>query len=97
MKLMIDSSNCSSTWLLNKLFTVINFNLQRMQERMRLLGVSFRPHVKTTKAIDIAKLQLGKQLSLNRSIPKGKAEDARRSVLRRCCVVHRPSMLWVFR
>lgn len=36
----------------------MTFNLQRMQQRTRLLGVNFRPHVKTSKSIDIAKLQL---------------------------------------
>jgi D-serine deaminase-like pyridoxal phosphate-dependent protein len=33
-------------------------NIDRMQARMNNLGVSFRPHVKTTKCIDIAKLQI---------------------------------------
>src|SRR6185369_10376781 len=32
-------------------------NLARMQERMNTLGVAFRPHVKTTKCIDIAQRQ----------------------------------------
>ena len=36
----------------------MTFKLQRMQQRTRLLGVNFRPHVKTSKSIDIAKLQL---------------------------------------
>ena len=36
----------------------MTFNIQRMQQRMRALGVSFRPHAKTSKSIDIAKLQL---------------------------------------
>jgi threo-3-hydroxy-D-aspartate ammonia-lyase len=33
-------------------------NLQRMQDRMDALGVAFRPHVKTTKCIEIAQRQL---------------------------------------
>jgi D-serine deaminase-like pyridoxal phosphate-dependent protein len=32
-------------------------NIDRMQTRMNQLGVSFRPHVKTTKCIEIAQLQ----------------------------------------
>jgi D-serine deaminase-like pyridoxal phosphate-dependent protein len=33
-------------------------NIARMQERMNVLGVAFRPHVKTTKCLPIAKAQL---------------------------------------
>jgi D-serine deaminase-like pyridoxal phosphate-dependent protein len=33
-------------------------NIERMQTRMNSLGVSFRPHVKTTKCIEIAQLQM---------------------------------------
>jgi D-serine deaminase-like pyridoxal phosphate-dependent protein len=33
-------------------------NVERMQTRMNNLGVSFRPHVKTTKCIEIAKSQI---------------------------------------
>lgn len=33
-------------------------NIQRMQQRMNTLGVAFRPHVKTTKCIDIALAQI---------------------------------------
>lgn len=33
-------------------------NIQRMQQRMNALGVAFRPHVKTTKCIDIALVQI---------------------------------------
>jgi D-serine deaminase-like pyridoxal phosphate-dependent protein len=33
-------------------------NIQRMQVRMNELGVAFRPHVKTTKCIDIARAQI---------------------------------------
>ncbi len=33
-------------------------NIQRMQQRMNTLGVAFRPHVKTTKCIDIARAQI---------------------------------------
>jgi len=32
-------------------------NIERMQQRMNALGVRFRPHVKTTKCIDVAKAQ----------------------------------------
>ncbi|MFM9923778.1 DSD1 family PLP-dependent enzyme [Variovorax sp. H27-G14] len=32
-------------------------NIERMQQRMNTLGVRFRPHVKTTKCIDVAKAQ----------------------------------------
>ena len=33
-------------------------NIQRMQQRMNTLGVAFRPHVKTTKCVDIAQAQI---------------------------------------
>jgi len=33
-------------------------NIQRMQQRMTALGVSFRPHVKTTKCIEVARAQI---------------------------------------
>lgn len=33
-------------------------NIQAMQQRMNTLGVAFRPHVKTTKCIDIAHAQI---------------------------------------
>jgi threo-3-hydroxy-D-aspartate ammonia-lyase len=33
-------------------------NIDRMQQRMNKLGVAFRPHVKTTKCIDVAKAQI---------------------------------------
>lgn len=33
-------------------------NIQRMQQRMQGLGVAFRPHVKTTKCVDIALAQI---------------------------------------
>ncbi len=33
-------------------------NIERMQQRMNTLGVTFRPHVKTTKCIDIALTQI---------------------------------------
>jgi D-serine deaminase-like pyridoxal phosphate-dependent protein len=33
-------------------------NIERMQTRMNSLGVAFRPHVKTTKCIEIARLQM---------------------------------------
>ncbi len=33
-------------------------NIARMQERMNALGVAFRPHVKTTKCLPIAKAQI---------------------------------------
>lgn len=32
-------------------------NIERMQQRMNALGVRFRPHVKTTKCIDVARAQ----------------------------------------
>ncbi|MFS2203121.1 DSD1 family PLP-dependent enzyme [Variovorax sp. Varisp36] len=34
-------------------------NIARMQQRMNELGVRFRPHVKTSKCIDVAKAQCG--------------------------------------
>ena len=34
-------------------------NIQRMQERMNELGVAFRPHVKTSKCIEVARRQRG--------------------------------------
>jgi D-serine deaminase-like pyridoxal phosphate-dependent protein len=34
-------------------------NIQRMQQRMNALGVAFRPHVKTTKCIEVAQAQIG--------------------------------------
>ncbi|MPQ57982.1 alanine racemase [Duganella sp. FT27W] len=33
-------------------------NMARMQERMNLLGVAFRPHVKTSKCLEVARRQL---------------------------------------
>lgn len=33
-------------------------NIERMQQRMNQFGVTFRPHVKTTKCIEIAKAQI---------------------------------------
>src|SRR5215510_14908005 len=33
-------------------------NIDRMQRRMDLLGVKFRPHVKTTKCLDVVRTQL---------------------------------------
>ncbi|MES1980213.1 MAG: DSD1 family PLP-dependent enzyme [Pseudomonadota bacterium] len=33
-------------------------NIRRMQQRMNTLGVAFRPHVKTTKCVDIAQAQI---------------------------------------
>ena len=33
-------------------------NIERMQQRMNTLGVAFRPHVKTTKCVDIALAQI---------------------------------------
>lgn len=33
-------------------------NIARMQEHMRALGVKFRPHVKTTKCIEVARAQI---------------------------------------
>jgi D-serine deaminase-like pyridoxal phosphate-dependent protein len=33
-------------------------NIERMQQRMKRLGVAFRPHVKTAKCVDIAKAQI---------------------------------------
>ena len=33
-------------------------NIRRMQQRMDLLGVKFRPHVKTTKCVEIVREQL---------------------------------------
>jgi D-serine deaminase-like pyridoxal phosphate-dependent protein len=33
-------------------------NIHRMQQRMNELGVSFRPHVKTTKCIEVAREQI---------------------------------------
>ncbi len=33
-------------------------NIQRMQQRMNTLGVAFRPHVKTTKCVDIVVAQI---------------------------------------
>ena len=33
-------------------------NIDRMQQRMNSLAVAFRPHVKTTKCIDIARAQI---------------------------------------
>lgn len=32
-------------------------NIARMQQRMNALGVSLRPHVKTSKCLEIARLQ----------------------------------------
>jgi D-serine deaminase-like pyridoxal phosphate-dependent protein len=37
--------------------TRMRHNIERMQQRMNALGVRFRPHVKTTKCIDVAKAQ----------------------------------------
>jgi D-serine deaminase-like pyridoxal phosphate-dependent protein len=36
----------------------VEHNIQRMQARMNALGVAFRPHVKTAKCMDVARLQL---------------------------------------
>jgi len=33
-------------------------NIERMQRRMDVLGVAFRPHVKTSKCVDVARAQL---------------------------------------
>jgi D-serine deaminase-like pyridoxal phosphate-dependent protein len=33
-------------------------NIERMQQRMNALGVAFRPHVKTTKCVEIARAQI---------------------------------------
>jgi D-serine deaminase-like pyridoxal phosphate-dependent protein len=32
-------------------------NIARMQHRMNAVGVKFRPHVKTTKCLDVVRLQ----------------------------------------
>lgn len=36
----------------------MNRNIQRMQSRMNALGVRFRPHVKTTKCLEVVRAQL---------------------------------------
>ena len=36
----------------------MNHNIERMQQRMNTLGVSFRPHVKTTKCEQVVKAQM---------------------------------------
>ncbi|MBW9071319.1 alanine racemase, partial [Rhizobium pusense] len=36
----------------------MNRNIERMQQRMNTLGVSFRPHVKTTKCEQVVRAQL---------------------------------------
>jgi D-serine deaminase-like pyridoxal phosphate-dependent protein len=36
----------------------MTYNIERMQSRMNELAVAFRPHVKTTKCVDITKLQM---------------------------------------
>ncbi len=36
----------------------MRLNIERMQTRMQTLGVSFRPHVKTNKCVEIAQLQI---------------------------------------
>ncbi|UCF21899.1 MAG: alanine racemase, partial [Ralstonia sp.] len=33
-------------------------NIARMQQRMNALGVTFRPHVKTTKCLDVVRAQV---------------------------------------
>ncbi len=38
--------------------TRLQRNIERMQQRMNTLGVAFRPHVKTTKCVDIAQAQI---------------------------------------
>ena len=38
--------------------TKMTRNIAGMQARMRALGVHFRPHVKTTKCIDVARAQI---------------------------------------
>jgi D-serine deaminase-like pyridoxal phosphate-dependent protein len=38
--------------------TRLDRNIERMRSRMRALGVSFRPHVKTSKSIDVARRQM---------------------------------------
>jgi D-serine deaminase-like pyridoxal phosphate-dependent protein len=39
-------------------FARMQRNVQRMQQRMNELGVSFRPHVKTTKCLEVAREQI---------------------------------------
>ena len=39
-------------------YTRMQRNIQRMQQRMNELGVSFRPHVKTAKCIEVAREQI---------------------------------------
>lgn len=33
-------------------------NIARMQQRMNAMGVTFRPHVKTTKCLDVVRAQV---------------------------------------
>ena len=56
-------------------------NIARMQHRMNALGVKFRPHVKTTKCLDVVRAQVaaGAQGILVRTGHGRTAEAAPRS------------------
>ncbi len=59
----IDAANASPLAKISTPATVIDVarmetNIDRMQARMNALGVRFRPHVKTSKCVDVVRLQV---------------------------------------